>query len=151
MLITIDINKIDINKIKILDKQKNNIITNGNFYKILYHEKEFSLNGIYINFTLNDVKIDNYFNKLKCSFNIIENKEIVDKIVNLEQELLNKNNFDSKLITSIKDILDQGNIKIFSNGFNNINNVKNIDLILKISGIWSDKNNKGVTFKFMLP
>ena len=105
----------------------------------------------YINFTLNDVKIDNYFNKLKCSFNIIENKELVDKIVNLEQELLNKNNFDSNLITSIKDILDQGNIKIFSNGFNNINNVKNIDLILKISGIWSDKNNKGVTFKFMLP
>ena len=65
--------------------------------------------------------------------------------------LENENNFDSKLITSIKDILDQRNIKIFSNGFNNINNVKNIDLILKISGIWSDKNNKGVTFKFMLP
>ena len=151
MLITIDINNINMNNIKILDKQKNNIITNGHFYKIVYYEKEFSLNGIYINFTLNNVKIDNYFNKLKCSFNIIENKEIVDKIVNLEQELLNKNNFDSKLITSIKDILDQGNIKIFSNGFNNINNVKNIDLILKISGIWSDKNNKGVTFKFMLP
>ena len=48
MLIAINSNDIDINKVKILEKQKNNIINNGYFYKILYYEKETTINGIYM-------------------------------------------------------------------------------------------------------
>tara|TARA_Y100000996_G_C22226853_1_gene521949 strand:+ start:105 stop:563 length:459 start_codon:yes stop_codon:yes gene_type:complete len=151
MLIAINSNDIDINKVKILEKQKNNIINNGYFYKILYYEKEMTINGIYMYLTLKNVKIDNYFNKLKCIFNIKENETTIKILVTLENSILNMIKPKYNLVYSIKELIEEGTIKIFSNGYNNVDkNIENINLILKVSGIWSENERCGLTFRFML-
>lgn len=151
MLIAINSNDIDINKVKILEKQKNNIINNGYFYKILYYEKETTINGIYMYLTLKNVKIDNYFNKLKCVFNIKENETTIKNLVTLENSILNMIKPKCNLVYSIKELIEEGTIKIFSNGYNNVDkNIENINLILKVSGIWSENERCGLTFRFML-
>jgi hypothetical protein len=151
MLIAINSNDIDIKKVKILEKQKNNIINNGYFYKILYYEKETTINGIYMYLTLKNVKIDNYFNKLKCIFNIKENEITIKNLVTLENSILNMIKPKCNLVYSIKELIEEGTIKIFSNGYNNVDkNIESINLILKVSGIWSENDRCGLTFRFML-
>jgi hypothetical protein len=41
---------------------------------------QFSLNGIYLLFELNDVYVEKYYNKYKCSFQIYSHKEVFDQL-----------------------------------------------------------------------
>ena len=48
---------------------KNNVMNDGNFIRILYSNNNFTLNGIYLLITLNDISCDKYYTKYKCNFN----------------------------------------------------------------------------------
>ena len=74
-----------------LEPIKNNIMNNGNFIRIIYSTSLFVLNGIYININLNYTSIDKYYNKYKCSFDIFQYKELIEKLRIIEEGLLKKN------------------------------------------------------------
>ena len=57
----------------ITDKTKNNILTGGDFYRIYYSDQYFTSNGLFIIFSLKNVKIERYFNKIKCIFDKVKN------------------------------------------------------------------------------
>lgn len=64
-------------------------IPNSKFIRILYSTKEVILNGIYIYIPLNDVVLEKCYNKYKCVFSMSnQNKEIIDKIKQIEYNLL---------------------------------------------------------------
>jgi len=66
-------------------------IPNSKFIRILYSTKEVILNGIYIYIPLNEVVLEKYYNKYKCNFSMsLQNKEIIDKIKQIEYNLLKK-------------------------------------------------------------
>ena len=131
------------------DPIKNNIINDGSFIRILYSTNNVTLNGIYLLCSFKDIIYEKYYNKYKCIFNIAINKELLDKIKTIEDNIL-KNIYITNKIPQYKiyDQLKNGYIKIFQNIQKDHNIKRNHTFILKISGIWETNMNYGLTYKF---
>uniref|UniRef100_A0A6C0I9G0 Uncharacterized protein n=1 Tax=viral metagenome TaxID=1070528 RepID=A0A6C0I9G0_9ZZZZ len=128
------------------DPIKNNIMNEGNFIRILYSTPIFILNGIYISITINQVTIDRYFNKYKCSFDVATHNNLIQRIKTIEANILNKINIKGKHPQyKIYEQISNGNIKIFSDNIDIISN----NFLLKIAGIWENDYNYGLTYKFI--
>jgi len=128
------------------DPIKNNIMTEGNFIRILYSTPIFILNGVYLSIIINKPTIEKYFNKYKCSFDIKSHINIIDKIRTIEEGILRKINIKGKIPQyKIFEQIRNGNIKIFSDNIEKINNT----FLLKIAGIWETTTNYGLTYKFI--
>jgi hypothetical protein len=130
------------NHIIFFEKMKNNIIENGYFIKLIYSTMYFSLNGIYLHIPFIDIKIDNGYNKNKGYFDTQLNKNIMEKLQNIEINILNKMNTDKRPVYKIYDNLKNGNFKIY------YNDCLDTNIILKISGIWISGDKYGLTYKF---
>ena len=128
------------------DPIKNNIMNDGNFIRILYSTPMFILNGIYLSISINQLTIEKYYNKYKCSFDISSHINIIHRIKNIEEHILNKINIKGKTPQyKIYDQIGNGNIKIFSDNIDAISN----QFLLKIAGIWETDYNYGLTYKFI--
>lgn len=132
------------------DKIKNNILNSGYFYRIYYSDEYFTSNGLYLSFNLKNVKIEKYFNKIKCIFDKHTNKQIITFIKKLEINILKRLPIisNSVFIHRIEEQLNNNFIKIFSNGEFSHEMKNNIHLLLKISGIWENHGEYGITFRF---
>jgi hypothetical protein len=136
----------DENNIFFCEPIKNNIMSEGNFIRIIYSTNNIVLNGIYLLLTLNDIVCDKYYNKFKCSFNTTIHKDIIDNIKVIEEQILEKYKIKNKTPQyKIYDQLKIGNIKIF----NEIENKITGTFVLKIAGIWETTNSYGLTYKFV--
>jgi len=124
---------------------KNNIMEQSSFIRIIYSNSIFILNGIYLLITLNDITCEKYYTKYKCTFNITDNQDIIERIKNIEESILNKYSNTNKIKQlKIYDQFKNGNFKIFTDtGSKSI-----CSFILKVSGIWETHNNYGLTYKF---
>ena len=134
------------------DKIKNNILNNGYFHRIYYSSEHFTSNGLYIHFNLKNVKIEKYFNKIKCVFDRYTNARIISFIKNLEVSLLKTlpTQANKIFVHRIEEQLNNNFIKIFSNSDLEYEAKNNIQVLLKISGIWEDAGSYGITFRFFL-
>ena len=129
------------------DPIKNNIMNDGNFIRILYSTPMFILNGIYMSISINQLTIEKYFNKYKCSFDIGTHINIIQRIKIIEENILHKINIKGKIPQyKIYEQIGNGNIKIFADNIDHISN----QFLLKIAGIWETEYNYGLTYKFIL-
>jgi hypothetical protein len=125
---------------------KNNIMNDGNFIRIIYSTPLFVLNGIYVSINIGHISIEKYYNKFKCTFDILQYREVVERLRIMEECLLKKVNIIGKLPQhKIYEQLRNGNIKVFSETSDKINNT----FLLKIAGIWETENDYGLTYKFI--
>ena len=127
---------------------KNNIMQDGVFIRILYSTSNMIFNGIYLELDLNETYFEKYYNKYKCNYNmnIFSNKELIDKIKMMEENILKKANYSNKIPNyKIYEHIKNGNIKIFCDSIPKNDSV----LVLKISGIWETSSNYGLTYKFI--
>jgi Zn-dependent M16 (insulinase) family peptidase len=124
---------------------KNNIMSDGNFIRILYSTQYFMLNGIYLLVNLNEITCEKFYSKYKCNFNISDHKDIIDKLKQIEEQLLKKYNTNKIASYKIYEQLKSGYIKIFTD----VGNRSQCSFILKISGIWETQYNYGLTYKFL--
>jgi len=130
-----------------LEPIKNNIMNNGNFIRIIYSTSLFILNGIYININLNYTSVDKYYNKYRCSFDVIQYKELIEKLRLIEEGLIKKISILGKVPQfKIYEQLKNGNIKVFSETSDKIGNT----FLLKIAGIWETETEYGLTYKFLI-
>jgi hypothetical protein len=128
------------------DPIRNNIMNEGTFIRIMYSTPLFVLNGIYLLIYINHISIDKYYNKFKCTFDVNQYRDIIEKLYIIEDGILKKCNIRGKLPQyKIYEQLKNGNIKIFSDSIEKINN----NFLLKIAGIWETENEYGLTYKFM--
>ena len=147
MIIVKSLEQYDINSIYFCDPIKNNIVDDGKFIKILYSSSNFILNGIYLLLNFNEINIERYYNKYKCSFNINNNEKLIESIKNIENNLLDKYKLTEKIPNyKIYEQLKNGNIKLFCD---NLKKTNNNSFILKISGLWETDLYYGLTYKFI--
>ena len=140
------IEQYDNNCVILCDPIKNNIMSEGNFIRILYSTSYITLNGIYIVITLNNITCEKYFSKYRCFFNMLSHKDLLDKLQIIEENILNKYRTVDKIPQyKIYEQIKNGNIKIF----NDVGNKSICSFILKISGIWETQSNYGLTYKFI--
>jgi len=165
--LAINIDKYNHQSIYFCDSIKNKVMNEGNFIRVLYSTERFTLTGIYLLLSFKEVYIEKYYNKFKCSFNIYQHKQLIEKIKEIENTLLkkfcsmhknedatetnenpNQNRYDEynkQPQYKIQDQLKNGTIKIFSDDYPSI---KSNMFILKISGIWETDTQYGLTYKF---
>ena len=133
----------------------NTIIDNSMFIKILYSNKLVTLNGLFLNLNINITNNELYFKKIKYTYDItnLHNKTILNKIYSIESNILDKY-MCSKPKTkkySVYETMKTGVIKIFPNAPNihnhSINHKNNNVFLLKISGIWENETEYGLTYK----
>ena len=138
------INQYNEDNIYFCEPIKNNVMNEGKFIRILYSTHNIVLNGIYLLVHINDITCDKYYNKYKCNFNTVHNKDIIDNIKTIEENILRK--IEIKKIPQLKiyEQLRNGNIKLF-----NEVNKSFCSFILKISGIWETEDKYGLTYKFI--
>ena len=140
------IDQYDDNCILLCEPIKNNVMNEGNFIRIIYSAENFTLNGIYLLITLNDIICEKYYSKYRCIFNVTNHKDIISNLKIIEEDLLKKCDIYDKIPQyKINEQLKNGNLKIF----NDIGNKSTCSFILKISGIWETQYNYGLTYKFI--
>jgi len=128
---------------------KNNIMNEGNFIRIIYSNSLFVLNGMNLLVPLNNIVVEKYYNKYKCSFQVGNNKEIIDVLKTIEENLLKKVQIKNKTPQyKIQEQLKNGYIKLFLENPEYMNSGQTF-FMLKISGIWETENNYGLTYKFL--
>ncbi len=149
MIIALDHKQYNKDYIMFSDKTKNNILSNGNFYRIFYSPATFCLNGIHLHFDLEDTYLESYFNKIKCTFDKSKNSNIIEFIKKIERDILGIAPSEGKVaVYRIDEQLSQGFIKIFSDEECKKVHVTNLQILLKISGVWTDSETYGITFRF---
>jgi hypothetical protein len=140
------IDQYDENNVFFCEPIKNNVMNEGNFIRILYSNNNFTLNGIYIFLTLNEIICEKYYTKFKCIFSNSLHKDLIDNLKIIEEDILKKIEITNKIPQyKIYEQMKNGNIKIF----NDIGNKTFCSFILKISGIWETQFHYGLTYKFI--
>jgi hypothetical protein len=153
MILTLNINQFNNDYIFISEPIKNNIIHQSLYYRILYSNNLFTLNGLYIILDIQYNSIEKYFNKYKCTFDINTYKHYIEQLKQIELDILCKNYNSSSNSSSnpkqfslkIYEQLKNGIIKFFSEEYNK----QQHNIILKISGIWETDTQCGLTYKFI--
>jgi hypothetical protein len=122
----------------------NNIVQNGKFIRILYSSPFVCLNGVYVFIHLQNITVEPYFNKFKCSFDSFSHQKLIQDIFAMEESILKKNALPNKIpLFKVTEQFKKGNIKLFSDC------IPTGPFVLKISGIWETETHYGVTFKFL--
>lgn len=128
---------------------QNIIMDNSQFVKIVYSNEDVMMNGIYLLVDLKHINKESYFKKIKITYDTSLNKNILNRIYEIENQLLQKYNSNKKIQRKIiYDTLNNGVIKLFPNDENDVISNNN-SFILKISGIWENETEYGLTYKLL--
>jgi hypothetical protein len=144
-----DVNQFNIKHIYFTKSIENTVLNDSYFSKIIYSNDKMMLNGIYLGITFNNYQIEKYESKQKCIFEYTSNKQLLDKLIDLELSILNKFNFSINKIKKLlmKEQLEKKFIRLYyDNHYSKLNNKL---ILLKISGIWENQDEIGITFKFI--
>ena len=151
MYLAISPEQFNIHHIMLSEKTKNNVMEGGDFFRLYYSESICNSNGLFIYFNFKNIMIEKYFNKIKCTFNESENINIIRQLKNIERKILEFTRFKEKQCEfRIEEQLNNKYIKIFTEKYMTYGKNKNINIVLKISGIWNNYTSCGLTFRFYI-
>lgn len=127
---------------------KNTVMDNSSFIRLGYSNSLVKLNGVYVELTLKPKNVEKYFNKSKYFYDYFENQNEINKIIELENIILEKLQYDRYVNKAhkLKEQLMSNNIRVFCN--NEDKEIITNKILVKISGIWETENSCGLTFKF---
>tara|TARA_Y100000992_G_C21269591_1_gene495890 strand:+ start:564 stop:1016 length:453 start_codon:yes stop_codon:yes gene_type:complete len=147
MNIAIPLEKYKYNKYLFLEPIDNTIIKDSIFHRIILSNDLICMNNINIKIDLSNVVIEKYYNKYKCTIDVMS--EYTKNIVDIEKSILNSINVENKSKKlNINEQFNTGSIRIFSNTELQNRLYNKFSIILKISGIWETQDEYGITFKF---
>jgi hypothetical protein len=144
---------IDCNYIYYNNPVKNTILDYGSFIRLGYSDSSVNLNGIYIAIKIKKTSCKKYFNKIIISFNYEDNSYVINDILNLEKHILTK--IDKKSYNSVFKLREQlltGEIRVYNRyslDEGSYFDKDEIEIMLKISGIWLNDYSCGLTFKYI--
>jgi hypothetical protein len=148
MNLILPLSEFNLNCVHFGEKQKNTVIWNSFFIKLIYSNPEISLNGIFLLINLKQKQISKDYNKYKIKFNITNNHDLIHRIELIEKTILHKINIVGKTPRlSIYEQFKNGHLKLnLSNDYFNQDDL----CILKLSGVWENSTEYGITFKYFL-
>ena len=135
MIVYIDIDSYNNNFLFFSESIKNTVIDNGKFIRVIYSDDNSVINALYIVVPFSNLK------KIHSNCYSIDDNLLCEKLCNIENSILNNYSSLKTMQFKLKEQLNQGYIKIF-----NYKDNPNI-ILIKISGIWEDKDKYGLTYK----
>ena len=152
MNIVLNHNEFKISDFYFADK-KRNVIIDGLFTKIIYSNDHVSMGGIYFNMPFKKVDVIKRDKEIYLQYNTtIEcNAMLIDELTKIEYQILDYYRKMNQLTTNISTVLSRrlysGSIKCHT--LTNASNSQNINVVVKISGIWETSNEIGLAIKFI--
>jgi len=155
MIISIDMQKISLENIFLLETKRNNIM-NGNFTKITYSNELFTMNGIYVLCPIDVYSVEKIMNKKQVRLNpsISTNSLLIQEVSKFENRLLDyyrqSRNCDRKVSNLLSKQLQGGCIKVYKDFGNDADSpcpTNSMQYVIKISGIWESPEEIGLTYK----
>ncbi len=152
MLILLNDKQYNKDNIILLDRNTNAIMNNGYFHRMYYSNQYFTMNGIYLYYHLDNIVIQEDFNKIIIFMQNNYYNFIYDSIKNIEKGIASKYYPYMKkvFVSKIADYFVNNKIRLFNDNHIKNGSYENKKLILKISGLWETENQYGVTFKLLL-
>jgi hypothetical protein len=148
MNLVINENQFDISHIYYTEPIQNIVLDNSSFVKLIYSNEYIMISGIYLLLHLKITSKENYFKKIKVTYDVTSNKELLHKLYEIENQILNKYSNSKKPRKIIYETLNGGTIKLFPN--NETDSISAINsFILKISGLWENETEYGLTYKLL--
>jgi len=151
MNIILNLNNINSYNVCFLQPKKN-IIMDGLFTKINFLNEYLTMNGIFIIFPIEQYSIENNEKKYYLKFNHTSNMRTVQEFSKLENNLLElyntNHNRNKKKSMLLSKQLFNGYIKIYKEKVDVIHD--KLRLVMKISGIWENETEIGLTYKLFL-
>ena len=156
MIITFDLPRFILSNLFFLDT-KRNIIMDGNFTKLIYSNDLFTMNGLYILFPVEHNGIEKIMNKNQLKFypNTSSNLTIIQDFSKLETRILEyykqSKQSNRKIANLLSKQMNTGFMKTYKE-FQNVRETtdvvkKNVQYVIKISGIWETRDEVGLTYK----
>ena len=165
MNLSIDLHNFSLVNVNFLDT-KRNIIMDGNFTKIVYSNQYFTMNSIYLDFPIEWQSIERMSNKKFIRFNPYspKNLTLIQDIAKIEARVLEYFrtycNINVKIMNSLSKQMYSGNMKIFQEyghpscsdddgPKDEFADKDNIRFVIKLSGIWENYQEIGITYKLL--
>lgn len=134
---------------------QNALMNDSHFIRIIYSDNDVSLYGLMIPLYFNAITVVKSFHKSIIMYDLQSHKDVVIKISDLENSILERYNHFLKLykncqklpVYNLTNQLKSCNVKLFEDIDKNLDEC---NLILKISGVWENEKEIGITFKFIL-
>lgn len=169
--INIDISQFSLMNVFFLDT-KRNIIMDGNFTKIIYSNQYFSMNSIFLFFPIEILSVDTILNKRFIKYNPSHSKNqgLIEYVSKIESRILDYfkaySNINVRNSTLLSKQLNSGSVKIYhehddhsyestsckSRDFSRENPIDDVlasTFTIKISGIWENYQEIGLTYKIL--
>jgi hypothetical protein len=121
------------------DPVNNQIFNDSTFARIIYSNNIITTNGIYIKLDIKGVSVEKKYNKSNISFNIYNNRELIESMQSIEEQILS-GTINKKCVYSLHNELISGRIAV--------HDFKNI-IVLKVSGVWETELNCGIIYKLI--
>ena len=155
MIITLNLSKFVLSNVYFLDTKKN-IIMDGNFSKLIFSNEWFVMNGLYILFPIEHTGSEKIMNKTQIRFNPFQqyNQIVINEFSKLEKNILEYyrqiRGCNCKIVPLLHKQMMIGFMKTnkeYKKQFSINENNRNIQYVLKISGIWETQEEIGLTYK----
>ena len=131
MNIAIPLDKYTNNKYLFLEPIENTIIKDSIFHRIILSNNIICMNNINIKIELSNVLIERYYNKYKCTIDVLSN--YFKNIIDVEKSILSSINIEGKIKKlNIYEQLNSGLLRIFSSSDLENKVYSNFVVILKI-------------------
>lgn len=152
MLVLLNDKQYNKNNIILLDRNTNAVMNNGYFHRMYYSNQHFTMNGIYLHYNLDNIVIQEDFNKIVIFMQNNYYNFIYESIKNIEKDIANKYYPYMKkvFVSKIADYFGNNKIRLFNDNHIKNGTYEGKKLILKMSGLWETENQYGVTFKLLL-
>lgn len=147
-VLMLPLNEITEDNIYFLDSKKN-ILMDGTFTKLMFMNEWFTMNGIYISFPIyvQNIEINPTMGqKHTITFSVNTHLDLIEKIEALERAILSKYSSHKVPTYNINYSLRMGVFKLYKE---NKMMHKNTGFALKISGIWENAKNYGLSYKIV--
>ena len=165
MNVVINPNEYKPTQVYFTEKKANTHIPNSTFNRITYSTADFTMNGVYIQFELFVRQIEQNFNSNIYNFGFDPNHDhnrsmlsifqcietgLLDKWTRLEHSSTSSSSSPQrKKSLDIIQQLRNGIISVWKNDFHYHDKVQFQHFIIKISGVWENEGECGLTYKFI--
>ena len=102
MNIVLTLQQFNKNNVYFGDAIENTVMDDSKFIKVMYSNELVVLNGIFLEATIKTYQPEEYFKKIKYSFDLRCNRDILDSIYKIEHDILNKYNTNKQSIPCCK-------------------------------------------------
>ena len=137
------------------DPVQNAVMNDSSFIRIVYSDNDVSLTGLMIPMYFNAITVLKSFNKSVIMYDLHSHRDMISKICDLEFSILDRYNQFLKMyqnshkfpVYNLTTQLRSCSVKLFDDIDKKMDEC---NLVLKISGMWENDKEIGITFKFLL-